>query len=326
MKIVILYFSNTGSTKTMATKFQKHLESANHAVSLHDGFAILKQYMASGEKEVTPLLSKYHDTLRDADVVGIGSYVSYFTIADGAAKLLTEQATPTTLFASMKYYFSFSSFGSFEGQTRDYLATYLHNKNGDAKFLGSVAQHDPENYLPLQSSRGLLDGMRDSELKKVDDFGKDLVARLSGDALPPMHKIVEKTSHSADAKPHAPFGTIKIDSEKCIKCYKCVTVCPYNALAKPEEGAAVKIPVWDADLCYGCGRCFNYCPVRAIEFPKVKSEEKEQYYWGRHDEKLKVISPPHSLVVLSRMVPIKKVVIPLALVACVGIFFVTRKK
>ncbi|KAK2955343.1 hypothetical protein BLNAU_9736 [Blattamonas nauphoetae] len=326
MKIVILYFSNTGSTKSMATTFQKHLESANHTVTLHDGFAILKQYMAAGEKEVTPLLSKYHDSLRDADVVGIGSYVSYGTIADGAAKLLTEQATPTALFASMKFYFSFSSFGSFPLNTTSFLATYLHQRNADAKYLGSIAQHDPENYLPLLPPRGSIDGVRDSALKKVDDFGKDLVSRLNGGALPPMHKMLEKTPRPANMKPGTSSGTIKIDSEKCIKCYKCVTVCPYNALAKPEEGAAVKIPVWDADMCYGCGRCFNYCPVRAIEFPKVKTEEKEQYYWGRQDKNLKINKPPSRVAVISRVLPIKKVVIPLALVACVGLFFVTRKK
>ncbi|KAK2962021.1 hypothetical protein BLNAU_3077 [Blattamonas nauphoetae] len=326
MKAVILFFSNTGSTKSMAVTFQKHLEEAGHSVSLHDGFLILKQYLTSGEKEVTPLLSNYHAALKEADIVGIGSYVSFFTIADGAAKLLTEQTTPSSLFANMKYYFSFSSFGKISGQTIHYLATYLHNKNGAAKYLGSVDQHDPENAIQLQPPRGRIDEVPASELKKVDDFGKDLVARLSGDALPPMHKIVEKTSHSADAKPGARLGTIKIDSEKCIKCYKCVTLCPYNALAKPEEGAAVKIPVWDADLCYGCGRCFNYCPVRAIEFPKVRSEQKEQYFWGRSDPKLITQPIPSRLGVMSRAVPRTALVIPLVLVGCLGLYLVTRRK
>ncbi|KAK2948153.1 hypothetical protein BLNAU_16953 [Blattamonas nauphoetae] len=89
MKAVIIFFSNTGSTKSMAVTFQKHLEGAGHSVSLHDGFLILKQYLAAGEKEVTPLLSNYHGALKEADIVGIRSYVSWLTIADGVAKLLT---------------------------------------------------------------------------------------------------------------------------------------------------------------------------------------------------------------------------------------------
>ncbi|KAK2962013.1 hypothetical protein BLNAU_3069 [Blattamonas nauphoetae] len=310
----------------MAVTFQKHLEGAGHSVSLHDGFLILKQSLTSGEKEVTPLLSNYHAALKEADIVGIGSYVSNLTIADGVAKLLTEEATPTSLFANMKYYFSFSSFGSIDGQTFNYLATFLHNKNGAAKYLGSVGQRDPENHLPLLPPRGRIDEVPASELKKVYNFGKTLIARLNSGYPSYMHEIVTTTRHPADTKPGAGLGTIKIDADKCIKCYKCVTVCPYNALAKPEEGAAVKIPVWDADLCYGCGRCFNYCPVRAIEFPKVRSEQKEQYFWGRSDPKLITQPIPSILGVLSGAVPRTALAIPLVLVGCLGLYPVMRRK
>ncbi|KAK2939974.1 hypothetical protein BLNAU_25115 [Blattamonas nauphoetae] len=289
---------------TYAALEGKHLEGAGHSVSLHDGFLILKQSLTSGEKEVTPLLSNYHAALKEADIVGIGSYVSNLTIADGVAKLLTEEATPTSLFANMKYYF-FSSFGSIDGQTFNYLATFLHNKNGAAKYLGSVGQRDPENHLPLPCHEEGLMKFQPQELKKVYNFGKTLIARLNSGYPSYMHEIVTTTRHPADTKPGAGLGTIKIDADKCIKCYKCVTVCPYNALAKPEEGAAVKIPVWDADLCYGCGRCFNYCPVRAIRFPKPI---------------------PSILGVLSGAVPRTALAIPLVLVGCLGLYPVMRRK
>ncbi|KAK2961189.1 hypothetical protein BLNAU_3957 [Blattamonas nauphoetae] len=246
----------------MATKFQQHLEEANHEVSLHDGLAILKQYMAAGEAEVTPLLSMLHESLREADVVGMGSYVSFGTIADGAAKLLTEQATPTGLFASIQFYFSFSSYGFLSLKTTSFLATCLHRRNANARFVGSVAQHDPENYLPLLPPRGSIDGVRESELKKMEDFGRDLVAHLSGAALPAMHKLVDETSRPADLKPETSSGPIKIDAEKCVKCYRCVTLCPYNALARPEEGAVVRIPVWNAEMCYGWGTTISHQAFR----------------------------------------------------------------
>ncbi|KAK2950270.1 hypothetical protein BLNAU_14762 [Blattamonas nauphoetae] len=286
MKAVILFFSNTGSTKSMAVTFQKHLEDAGHSVSLHDGFSILKQYLAAGEKDVTPLLSNYHRALKEADIVGIGSYVFSSTIPAGVETLLTEEATPTSLFANIKFYFSFSSFGHLSGEVTYYLATYLHNKNEIAKYLGYVDQCDPENYVPLQPPRGKIDEVPASELKKVDDFGKDLVARLNGGELPPMHKKITTRRRPVYSTQGASLGPIKIDAEKCTSCLECVTVCPYNALSKPKKGAAVKIPVWDASSCYGCSRCFNLCPVRAIEFPKVRSEKKEQYFWGRSDPEL----------------------------------------
>ncbi|KAK2962008.1 hypothetical protein BLNAU_3064 [Blattamonas nauphoetae] len=323
MKAVILFFSNTGSTKSMAVTFQKHLEGAGHSVSLHDGFLILKQSLTSGEKEVTPLLSNYHAALKEAYIVGIGSYVSFGTIADGVAKLLTEDATPTSLFASMKYYFSFSSFGDMGGEAINYLSTYLHNKNGAAKYLGSVCQHDPENHLPLLPPRGRIDEVPASELKKVNNFGKTLIARLNSGYPSYMHEIVTTTHHSANAKPGAGLGPIKIDSEKCIKCFECVTVCPYNALSKPEEGAAVKIPVWDGSSCYGCSRCFNLCPVRAIEFPKVRSEKKEQYFWGRSDPEL--VRKPIPCFLLLRSRAFTKTELAIGIVIYVSIGYILKK-
>ncbi|KAK2948148.1 hypothetical protein BLNAU_16948 [Blattamonas nauphoetae] len=316
MKTVILFFSNTGSTKSMAVTFQKHLEGAGHSVSLHDGFSILKEYLAAGEKEVTPLLSNYRGALKEADIVGIGSYVFLSTIPKGVETILTKETTPTSLFAKMKYYFSFSSFGHSSGEVTYYLATYLHKKNEFAKYLGSVSQRDPVNDIPRQPPRGRIDEVPTKELKKVDDFGKDLVARLNGGKLPPMHKILTTRHYPADAKPGDYLGPIKIDSEKCTSCLECVTVCPYNALAKPEEGAAVKIPVWDGSSCYGCSRCFNLCPVRAIEFPKVRSEKKEQYFWGRSDPELVRQPIPCFPILMCRAVTKTDIVILLILIVC----------
>ncbi|KAK2961061.1 4Fe4S ferredoxin [Blattamonas nauphoetae] len=315
MKVVILFFSNTGSTKAMALTFQKHLEGAGHTVSLQDGFLILKQYLAAGEKEVTPLLSNYHNDLKEADIVGIGSYVSGLTLAGGAAKLMTEEATPTSYFANMKYYFAFSSYGNIQGWAVQYLATYLKHKNENAKFLGLVSQHDPENFIPLQPARGRIDEIPAAELKKVDDFGKDLISRLNGAPLPPLHSIVTRTVQSATAKPISVIGPIKLDADKCIACYKCVTICPYNALSKPEEGSTLKIPTWDKSSCYGCGRCFNFCPARAIEFPRFRSQEREQYYWGKSDPKL--ITQPMSRTVSCDTPQVMLILKPLELLVLV---------
>ncbi|KAK2960977.1 hypothetical protein BLNAU_4064 [Blattamonas nauphoetae] len=300
MKVVIMYFSNTGSTLFMSKRIQTALESANHSVVLHDGFAILKQYTANGTSTHTPLLVQYHNDLRDADVVGLGCYVSKRTIPSGTAKLFTEKATPSALFANMKLYFSFASFGSFQVTPCEYLATYLFQRNEQAKYLGSIEFMDPENHIPLQAPRGSIDAVRDSELKKLEDFGVNLCERLNGESLPSMHQIVTETIHPADETPKAPLGPLQINPEKCVHCYRCVDQCPYNALHLPEPGSTVKLPVHHVDECYGCSRCFNLCPVRAIEFPSVKSEKREQYFWGKSHENLKVNPPPSKEEVLSR--------------------------
>ena len=71
-------------------------------------------------------------------------------------------------------------------------------------------------------------------------------------------------------------GRSVIDQSMCIKCGKCVTVCPYHAIVKttvPCEDAcpvnAIKkneygIAQIDFERCIFCGKCFSSCPFGAV--------------------------------------------------------------
>lgn len=80
-----------------------------------------------------------------------------------------------------------------------------------------------------------------------------------------------------------PKGAIKIengrsvvDQEKCIKCGKCISVCPYNAIIKQERPCAKACGMKaitsdeygraeiDQDKCVSCGMCLANCPFGAI--------------------------------------------------------------
>ena len=52
---------------------------------------------------------------------------------------------------------------------------------------------------------------------------------------------------------------IKIDEEKCINCYACITGCPVKYCM---DGSGEKLTV-NPDLCIGCGNCIHVCTHKA---------------------------------------------------------------
>ncbi len=60
-------------------------------------------------------------------------------------------------------------------------------------------------------------------------------------------------------------GAVTIDSNKCVKCFTCILVCPYGALSRGENGAVLK-----CDLCLEHSEdgpaCVKGCPNRAIVY------------------------------------------------------------
>ncbi|MHA1145598.1 MAG: 4Fe-4S binding protein [Candidatus Helarchaeota archaeon] len=77
----------------------------------------------------------------------------------------------------------------------------------------------------------------------------------------------------------------RVDLETCIKCAKCVKICPVGALhivyGNKEDLSDTKIIVRD-ELCLGCGVCAVNCPKQAINLEKIKqtrAEDLEDQLW-----------------------------------------------
>ena len=58
----------------------------------------------------------------------------------------------------------------------------------------------------------------------------------------------------------------EIDYSKCVKCWKCLEACQFNALIKGEFGPKVLY-----DRCEGLGTCGIVCPQQAISFRDKKT-------------------------------------------------------
>lgn len=66
------------------------------------------------------------------------------------------------------------------------------------------------------------------------------------------------------------FGNaIKVDDDDCIKCNKCVELCPVGNLIIEDK-------VVTRGLCIACYRCINYCPTNSLHIGKNKPFFKYQ--------------------------------------------------
>lgn len=63
-----------------------------------------------------------------------------------------------------------------------------------------------------------------------------------------------------DALKRNKFGYIEVDVEKCIACWECTKVCPYNAIFMHPE---IRYPLI-CDFCGGDPACVKWCPMGAL--------------------------------------------------------------
>lgn len=70
--------------------------------------------------------------------------------------------------------------------------------------------------------------------------------------------------------------TLSIDRESCIKCGRCVAVCPSKIFSQQKKGSAVEINFIES--CILCGQCVAVCPTASVmhsSFPSSKVHETD---------------------------------------------------
>ncbi|MBW2093373.1 MAG: 4Fe-4S binding protein [Deltaproteobacteria bacterium] len=55
-----------------------------------------------------------------------------------------------------------------------------------------------------------------------------------------------------------------VDTEKCVGCGMCVSVCPAEAISVHEQARV------DTERCMGCGHCVQECPEYALSLQPLR--------------------------------------------------------
>ncbi len=119
------------------------------------------------------------------------------------------------------------------------------------------------------------------KLRPVESFVQGIL--FAGTTLSPKdipESVAQGSAAAAKAmtilsKPqlyHEP-AVASIDSDVCIGCKVCQSLCPYESLSFDDEK---NIAVINEVLCEGCGTCVSACPTNALSLKNQTSKQLEQ--------------------------------------------------
>jgi Fe-S-cluster-containing hydrogenase component 2 len=100
----------------------------------------------------------------------------------------------------------------------------------------------------------------------VNSKGGEVLAEVPDEALEKVVKAFRKRGATVNIP-----KLIEVDSEKCVSCGACVTLCPVEAITMDEDASVV----FNKEKCLGstCSACVDACPSRAIKSVKQNNSE-----------------------------------------------------
>jgi MinD superfamily P-loop ATPase len=101
---------------------------------------------------------------------------------------------------------------------------------------------------------------------QVSSKGGEVLVEVPDESLEKVVKAFRKRGTTVSIP-----KLIEVDSEKCISCGACVTLCPVEAIIIDEDASVI----FDKEKCIGstCGACVDACPSRAIRSVKQNDTE-----------------------------------------------------
>ncbi len=249
MKILALYFSGTGNTKFVVDEMQ--LQFAKHNIELES--ISIEDYTEEDAQKITDA-----DCLLFANpIYGSMAPMIMWRFVKKICPLLVDKKTAVIATQLM-----------FSGDGGAYLARIL--RKCHAEIISIEHFFMPSNLVDVK----MLKVKNDEEAMKVANVTRQRVELYCADFA---NNIMRKRGDGVGslllgAMQRVPFSkwekklsnSVKISESLCIKCSKCVNICPMDNLQLTEGKIAQE------GKCTLCYRCVNQCPQKAISIMSKK--------------------------------------------------------
>ncbi|AET68278.1 flavodoxin [Desulfosporosinus orientis DSM 765] len=265
LKALIIYFSQSGNTYKIAKCICNSLKNANINCELFDINKIDK------------------NSLSNYDLVGIGSPVFYYKEPFHVRDFL--ESLPRL---NGQHWFVFCTHGNVLGNFFPSVVNLLKTKGASVIGFHHTYADITVPYYPRPSYTS---GHPDAhDLEQANSFGMEIVKlskdikaieKMSIDDFPVSSEEWIQESHrlTQNVLSHA-LPKLRIDSDKCIKCYACEKNCPVQGIDITIEPPRLQNP------CIYCWNCVNICPTLSIDADWEPLVRMAPAYYARYKKEL----------------------------------------
>jgi ferredoxin len=237
-KILILYHSGAGSTKTLAEIFYEKL--SYHSV------------------DISPISLQYDYKM----LLKYDFYIFAFpTYHCDPSKSMREFLKNMPAFEEEKRAFVFTTCGLYSANAVRIFIKECSKKNivvGGSSVYRSPAS---DGALMLPSFKFMYDYEKNIAVKLRRDIQKihEIIRANSMEHHCPSFSLMSIVNFPNKVLGKAYKHRIRVIENKCIKCSKCISICIRGALKKGKE-----FPEFDVNKCEFCFKCIHHCPENAM--------------------------------------------------------------
>jgi Pyruvate/2-oxoacid:ferredoxin oxidoreductase delta subunit/flavodoxin len=246
MKVEYYVFSGTGNTLMIAREVGRRLEEKGSQVNFHM-IGKLNAFRMSGDS-----------------VIGLAFPIAFFSsyplVLNFIASLPEGKGRSIFMTATMG--------GSALGAERKFRKLVMQK---GYKPIGSELFVMPGNYnngvIPAEKNSTLVTAAMEKARLFADNLADGRAVWGRGVPLIPSmwYKLV---SSGRTLRFFYRMFPIMVDTDKCIKCMRCVANCPVGAIDQKGD-----FPTINKNLCQSCQRCVAFCPAHAIVVPGKPAEQ-----------------------------------------------------